>query len=53
MLTGVTTLRIEPGRVVYRGAQGGETRLDCDGVVVSGGWRRCQREALAYAGCAP
>ena len=53
VLTHTTTPRIEPGRVTCRGAEGETAYIDCDSVVVSGGWRRCQREALAYAGCAP
>lgn len=47
-----TTLAITPGSVTYE--QNGERHtLDCDAVVVTGGYRGLQQEALAYAACAP
>ena len=47
------TVRVSPRAVTYVDKDGQEVTLECDGVVVNGGFRPCQSEALAYAGCAP
>lgn len=47
-----TTLRVAPNRVTYV-KDGVETTLDCDSVVVNGGYESCIEEALQYSGSAP
>ena len=47
-----TTFAITPRSITYE--QNGERHtVDCDTVVVTGGYRGLQQEALAYAACAP
>ena len=47
------TTAISPDGVEYRDKDGAVHRVDADSVVVSGGSRALQQEALAYASCAP
>lgn len=45
-----TTLRVAPNSVTYI-KDGVETTIECDSVVVNGGYEGCIEEALQYAGC--
>lgn len=47
-----TTLRVTPNSVTYV-KDGVETTVDCDSVIVNGGYESCIEEALQYAGSAP
>lgn len=47
---GVTTTKITPHKVTYV-KDGEELTIDCDSVVVSGGYEPCTEEALKYYGC--
>ncbi|MGN0564658.1 MAG: FAD-dependent oxidoreductase [Candidatus Heritagella sp.] len=47
------TLSVTPKSVTYANQNGLVCTIECDAVVVNGGFRHCQKEALAYAGCAP
>lgn len=48
---GSKTIDIQPGRVTYI-KDGTERTIECDTVIVSGGYEPCTEEALRYAGCA-
>lgn len=45
------TVKITPTSVTYV-RDGEEVRIECDSVVVNGGYRGCKEEALQYVGCA-
>lgn len=47
-----TTLRVTPNSVTYV-KDGVETTVECDSVVVNGGYQSCIEEALQYGDCAP
>lgn len=47
----VTTTKVTPNSVTYVDADGKETTIDCDSVIVSGGYEPCTAEALKYSTC--
>lgn len=49
----VTTTKITPNSVTYVDQEGKETTIECDSVVVSGGYEPCVDEAMKYATCTP
>ena len=51
-LTGVTTTRISEGKVFYKDASGSEKSVQADSVVIYGGLRPLQEEALKFYGSA-
>lgn len=46
------TVSATPNSVTYV-KDGKEHTIECDSVVVNGGYEKCRQEALAYAGCVP
>jgi thioredoxin reductase len=46
------TLKIEPGKVTFRNAKGQEKVLECDDVVVTGGFQPNTDLAISFANCA-
>lgn len=51
-ITGATTLAVTPSRVTYRDAEGVHT-IEADSVVICGGMKPNQNDALVYADAAP
>lgn len=47
------TIAVAPKNVTYVGEDGREVAVECDNVIVNGGFRHCHKEAFVYAGCAP
>lgn len=47
----VTTTKVTPTSVTYIDADGKETTIECDSVVVSGGYEPLGGEAMKYAAC--
>ena len=47
----VTTKKITPNSATYVQADGTEVTIECDSVIVSGGYEACTAEALKYGSC--
>ncbi|MBQ9268690.1 MAG: FAD-dependent oxidoreductase [Oscillospiraceae bacterium] len=47
------TLAVTPDSVTYCSSDGTEETIQCDTVIVNGGYRHCTEAAFRYAGCAP
>jgi len=48
-----TTTKLEPGKVTYVDAEGSEHIIECDSIVISGGAKARDEEAMAFYSCAP
>jgi len=48
-----TTIKVTPTSVTYKDKDGNEHTIECDSVVVSGGYKPLTEEALRYSTCTP
>ena len=52
VILGATTTAVTPSSVTYL-KDGQETTIDCDTVIINGGYQPCQEDALRYSLCTP
>lgn len=50
---GATTQKVTPNSVTYTDKDGKEITIECDTVIVNGGYKPCIEEAMRYGSCTP